>query len=65
MELDIKGNPGDHNTFQDNHVGSTESFNPNATDVHIHQYLQSHDYRLINCFRKLQEEVKHDIKRRS
>lgn len=62
MELDIKGNPGDHNTFQDNHVGSTLSFNPNATDVHIHQYLQSHDYRLINCFRKLQEEVKHDIK---
>lgn len=64
MELDIKGNPGDHNTFQDNHVGSTLSFNPNATDVQINQYLQqqSYDNRLINCFRKLQEEVKHEIK---
>lgn len=62
MELDIKGNPGNNNTFQDNQVDSTASFNPNAKEVHVHQYLQqqSPDYRLISCFRELQEEVRND-----
>jgi hypothetical protein len=62
MELDIKGNPGNNNSFQDNQVDRTASFNPNAKEVHVNQYLQqqSPDYRLISCFRELQEEVKND-----
>ncbi len=62
MELDIKGNPGNNNSFQDNQVDRTASFNPNAKEVHVNQYLQqqSPDYRLISCFRELQEEVRND-----
>lgn len=62
MELDIKGNPGNNNSFQDNQVDRTASFNPNAKEVHVNQYLQqqSPDYRLISCFRELQEEVMND-----
>ena len=64
MEFDINGNPGNNNTFQDNNVERTASFNPNAKEVHVTQYLQqqSPDNRLISCFRELQEEVKNDIK---
>ncbi len=64
MEFDINGNPGNNNTFQDNNVERTASFNPNAKEVHVNQYLQqqSPDNRLISCFRELKEEVKNDIK---
>lgn len=33
MEINIKGNPGQGNTFQDIHIEHVDNFNPNATTV--------------------------------
>lgn len=33
MEINIKGNPGQGNTFQDIHIDHVDNFNPNATTV--------------------------------
>lgn len=37
MDLDVKGNPGNNNTFQDTHLDNVGSYNPNAT--HSSQYF--------------------------
>ena len=33
MEINIKGDPGQGNTFQDIHINHVDNFNPNATTV--------------------------------
>lgn len=33
MDINIKGNPGEHNTFADIHIGHVEHYYPNATTV--------------------------------
>lgn len=33
MEINIKGNPGQGNTFQEIHINKVDNFNPNATTV--------------------------------
>lgn len=33
MEINIKGDPGQGNTFQDIHIDHVDNFNPNATTV--------------------------------
>ena len=33
MDINIKGNPGTGNTFQEIHIGTVQNYNPNATTV--------------------------------
>lgn len=33
MDINIKGNPGTGNTFQEIHIGTMQNYNPNATTV--------------------------------
>lgn len=64
MEVGIKGNPGENNSFQEYKIDHAGSFNPNAKEVHVHQYtsLLNFDHRLLNCFHELREEVQKDEK---
>lgn len=38
MEINIKGNPGTGNTFQEVHIGTVQNYNPNATTVINNNY---------------------------
>lgn len=38
MEINIKGNPGTGNTFQEVHIGTVQNYNPNATTVINYNY---------------------------
>lgn len=54
MELDITGNPGKGNTFQDTHMGSVGSYNPNAT--HSNQYIFLGQDAMKEALSRIQEE---------
>lgn len=54
MNLDIQGNPGENNTFQDTHIESVNSYNPNAQTV-IHNSVRLS--RLESRFEKLNKEI--------
>lgn len=55
MKLDITGDTGQNNTYQQNNVESTGSFNPNATTVNYY-YKQSQS-RLGSYFERLEQEI--------
>lgn len=38
MKIDITGNPGTGNTFQEIHIGTVQNYNPNATTVINNNY---------------------------
>ena len=38
MEINIKGNPGTGNTFQEVYIGTVQNYNPNATTVINYNY---------------------------
>ena len=38
MEINIKGNPGTGNTFQEVHIGTVQNYNPNVTTVINYNY---------------------------
>lgn len=38
MEININGNPGTGNTFQEVHIGTVQNYNPNATTVINYNY---------------------------
>ena len=38
MDINIKGNPGTGNTFQEIHIGTVQNYNPNATTVINNNY---------------------------
>lgn len=38
MDINIKGNPGTGNTFQEVHIGTVQNYNPNATTVINYNY---------------------------
>lgn len=38
MDINITGNPGTGNTFQEIHIGSVQNYNPNATTVINYNY---------------------------
>lgn len=38
MDINIKGNPGTGNTFQEVHIGTVQNYNPNATTVINNNY---------------------------
>lgn len=39
MEININGNPGSGNRYDDVKIHQVGSYNPNATEVHIHQQV--------------------------
>lgn len=62
MEININGNPGSGNRYDDIKIHQVGSYNPNATEVHIHQQVGGQNSRMASWFRKLKEEIDHDDK---
>ena len=62
MEININGNPGSGNRYDDVKIHQIGSYNPNATEVHIHQQVGGQNSRMASWFRKLKEEIDHDDK---
>lgn len=62
MEININGNPGSGNRYDDVKIHQVGSYNPNATEVHIHQQVGGQNSRMASWFRKLKEEIDHDDK---
>ena len=62
MDININGNPGSGNRYDDVKIHQVSSYNPNATEVHIHQQVGGQNSRMASRFRKLKEEIDHDDK---
>lgn len=62
MEININGNPGSGNRYDDVKIHQVGSYNPNATEVYIHQQVGGQNSRMASWFRKLKEEIDHDDK---
>lgn len=62
MEVKINGNPGSGNRYDDVKIHQVGSYNPNAKEVHIHQQEGGKNSRMASWFRKLKEEIDHDVK---
>lgn len=62
MEININGNPGSGNRYDDVKIHQVGSYNPNATEVHVHQQVGGQNSRMASWFRKLKEEIDHDDK---
>jgi hypothetical protein len=62
MEININGNPGSGNRYDDVKIQQVGSYNPNAKEVHIHQQVGGQNSRMASWFRKLKEEIDHDDK---
>lgn len=52
MEININGNPGSGNRYDDVKIHQVGSYNPNATEVHIHQQVGGQNSRMASWFRK-------------
>lgn len=61
MEININGNPGTGNRYEDVKLEQVGSYNPNAKEVHIHQPAAEHNNRLDTWLRKLQEDFDNNI----
>lgn len=61
MEINVNGNPGTGNRYEDVKLEQVGSYNPNAKEVHIHQPAAEHNNRLVTWLRKLQEQVDNNI----
>lgn len=62
MEININGNPGSGNRYDDVKIHQVGSYNPNATEVYVHQQVGGQNSRMASWFRKLKEEIDHDDK---
>jgi len=62
MEIDIKGNPGKDNRFNDVRMSHVGSYNPNATESNTYIRYEHADSRLTCWFRKLKEEFDRDVR---
>lgn len=62
MEVNIKGNPGSGNKYEDVHMQQVGSYNPNAKEVHIHNDAVDHNNRMASWMRKLQEDFHNDVR---
>lgn len=60
MDLNIKGNPGNGNRYEDVRMEHVCSYNPAAREVNIFQSPQAPQSRLASWFAKLQEDFKND-----
>lgn len=61
MEVNINGNPGTGNRYEDVRMEQVGSYNPNAKEVHILQSAADHNNRLVTWLRKLKEQVDNNI----
>ena len=61
MEINVNGNPGTGNRYEDVKLEQVGSYNPNAKEVHIHQPAAEHNNRLVTWLSKLQEQVDNNI----
>lgn len=62
MELNINGNPGTGNRFQDVKMEQVGSYNPAAKKVIINQTPIAPQSRLASWFARLQEDFKNDVR---
>lgn len=62
MELNINGNPGTGNRFQDVKMDQVGSYNPAAKKVIINQTPIAPQSRLASWFARLQEDFKNDVR---
>lgn len=60
INLNVKGNPGTGNSFNDTNIRKVDNYNPNAREVNNY-YTQS-ESRLEGWFLGLNEEIKNDIR---
>ena len=60
INLNVKGNPGTGNSFNDTNIRKVDNYNPNACEVNNY-YTQS-ESRLEGWFLGLNEEIKNDIR---
>lgn len=60
IKLNVKGDPGTGNSFNDTKIHKVDNYNPNAREVNNY-YTQS-ESRLGGLFRRLNEEINNDIR---
>lgn len=56
MQLNIQGDPGTGNRYDEVSMESVASYNPNAHNVNIHNYQAARQSRLAGWFQKLKDE---------
>ena len=64
MEIDIKGNPGTGNQFEDVRMRQVGNYNPNAKKAILNIHQEKAESRLSSWFRKLNDEFENDEKLR-
>lgn len=62
MEIDINGNPGTGNQFEDVRMQQVGNYNPNAKKAILNIHQEKAESRLFSWFRKLNDEFEHDEK---
>ena len=62
MDVKIKGNPGNGNSYEDVNMQHVDNYNPNAKESITHIHYESTDSRLACWFRKLKEEFENDVR---
>ncbi len=62
MELNIKGNPGSGNSYNEVNIPHVGNYNPNAQKAITNINYGHTDSRLTSWFRKLREEFEHDVR---
>lgn len=62
MELNIKGDPGKGNRYEDVRMENVSSYNPAAKKVIINQTSIAPQSRLASWFARLQEDFKNDVR---
>ena len=62
MVIDINGNPGTGNKFEDVRMQHVGNYNPNAQKAILNVYQEKAESRLSGWFRKLNDELENDEK---
>lgn len=60
MELDVKGNPGNNNTYHETNMGDVHTFAPNATTVN--NTITTGQSRYASYLKRLQNEILDNVK---
>lgn len=61
MELDVKGNPGNNNTFHDAHMENVQNYAPNAKEINNLNF-NGKSSRYVSRLQRLAEEIRGEIK---
>lgn len=62
MDIQIKGDPGSGNRYEDVNMHQVGNYNPNAQESITHIHYECADSRLACWFRKLREEFENDVR---